>query len=85
MLDMHATERYPILKSLDSFASEKMVFLLMPWKVGLDHMLNMMFKMLTSMRLDYRHRSTVTNTPAWNLNLLEQPQHDNPRLPLLGD
>ena len=35
MLDMHATERYPILKSLDSFASEKMVFLLMPWKVGI--------------------------------------------------
>ena len=71
--------------SLDSFASEKMVFLLMPWKFGLDHMLTMMFKMLTSMRLDYFHRSTMTNTPAWNLTLLEQPQHDNLRLTLPGD
>ena len=34
------------------------MFLLMPWKLGLDLMLTMMFKMLTSMRLDYFHRST---------------------------
>ena len=43
------------------------MFLLMPWKLGLDHMLTMMFKMLTSMKLDYLHRSTMTNTLAWNL------------------
>ena len=39
----------------------------------------------TSMRLDYLHRSTMTNTLAWNLTLLEQPQHDNPKLTLPGD
>ena len=71
--------------SLDSFASEKLVFLLMPWKLGFDHMLTMMCKMPTSMRLDYLHRSTMTNTLAWNLTLFEQPQHDNPRLTLPGD
>ena len=32
-------------------------------------MMMMMFKMLTSMRLDYLHRSSVTNTLAWNLTL----------------
>ena len=57
----------------------------MPWKLGLDHMLTMMFKMPTSMRLNYLHRSTMTNTLAWNLTLLEQPQHDNPKLTLPGD
>ena len=52
-----------------------MVFLLMPWKLGLDHMLMIMFMMLTSMRLGYHPRSTMTNTLAWNLTLLEPPQH----------
>ena len=86
-LIMHATERYPprlveaILRCLSIHLRRKMVFLLMPWKLVLDHMLTMMFKMLTSMRLHYLDRSTMTNTPT----LLEQPQHDNPRLTLPGD
>ena len=58
---------------------------LQPWKLGLDNILTIMFKMPTSMRLDYLHESTMTNTLAWNLALLEQPQHDNPRLTLPGD
>ena len=62
-----------------------MVFLLMSWTLRLDHMLMMIFKMLTSMRLDYHHRSTMTNTLAWNLTLLEPPQHGKPRLTLPGD
>ena len=62
-----------------------MVFIFMLWKLAFDHMLTMMFKLLTSMRLDYLHRSTMTNTLAWNLTLLEQPQHDNPKLTLPGD
>ena len=45
----------------------------------------MMFKMLTSMRLDYLRRSNMTNTLPWNLTLSEQPQHDKPRLTLPGD
>ena len=48
-------------------------------------MMMMMFKMLTSMRLDYLHRSSVTNTLAWNLTLSEQPQHGKPRLTFPGD
>ena len=63
----------------------KMVFILMPWKLGLEHTLTMTFKLPTSMRPDYLHRSTTTNTPARNLTLLKQPQHDNPRLTLPGD
>ena len=31
------------------------------------------------------HRSIMTNTLAWNSTMLEQPQHDNPKLILLGD
>ena len=61
------------------------MFIFMLWKLGLDHMLTMMFKLLTSMRLDYLHRSTMTNTLAWSLTLLEQPQHENPKLTLSGD
>ena len=45
----------------------------------------MMFKMLTSMRLDYLHRRTMTNTLTWNLTLSEQPQHGKPGLTLAGD
>ena len=51
------------------------MFLLMPWRLELGHMLMTMFKMLTSMRVDYLHRSTMTNTLAWNLK---------PRLTLPG-
>ena len=47
-------------------------------------MLMRMFKMLTSMRLDNFHRSSMTNTLAWNLTLSEPPQHGKPRLTLLG-
>ena len=61
------------------------MFLLMPWKLGLDHMLMTMLKMLTSMRLGYLHRSTMTNTLAWNLTLSETPQHGKSRLTLPGD
>ena len=66
-LIMHATERYPprlaeaILRCL---SIGKMVFIFMPWKLGLDHMLTMTFKLPTSMRLDYLHRSTMTNALA---------------------
>ena len=63
---------------------EKMVFIFMLWKLELDHMLTMMFKLLASMRLEYHHRSAMTNTLAWNSILLEQPQHDNPILSLRG-
>ena len=64
-LIMHATERYPprvveaILRCLSIHLRQKMVFIFMLWKLGLDHMLTMMFKLLTSMRLDYLHRSTM--------------------------
>ena len=90
-LIMHATERYPprlveaILRCPSIHLRRKNGVPLDAVEVGMDHMLTMMFKMLTSMRLDYLLKSTVTNTPAWNLTLLEQPQHDNPRLTLPGD
>ena len=48
-------------------------------------MLMVMFKMMTSMGLDHRHRSTMTNTLAWNLTLSEPPQHGKTRLTWLGD
>ena len=84
-LIMHATERYPprlveaILRCLSTHLRRKTV------EVGIGPHVEMMFKMLISMRLDYLHRSTMANTLAWNLTLLEQPQHDNPRLTLHGD
>ena len=62
------TGRGHIEVPLDSPASEKMVFLLMPWKLGLDHMLMTMLRMLTSMRLDFLYRSTVTNTKQRKIN-----------------
>ena len=79
------TGRGHIEVSFDSPRVRKMVFLLMPWKLGLDHMLMMMFKMLTSMRLGCLHRSTMTNTLAWKLTLSKLPQYGKPRLTLPGD
>ena len=56
-LIMHAAERYPprvvedILRCLSIHLRRKMVFIFMLWKLGLDHMLTMMFRLLTSIRL----------------------------------
>ena len=57
-LIMHATERYPprlveaILRCLSIHLRRKNVVPLDAVEVGFDHFLTMMFKMLTSMRLD---------------------------------
>ena len=63
-LIMHATALYlprlveAFLRCLSIHLRRKMVFIFMLWKLGLDHMLTMMFKMLTSMRLDYHWPGT---------------------------
>ena len=90
-LIMHATDRYParlveaILRCLSIHLRQKNGVHLHVVEVGMGPHVDMTFKLPTSMRLDYLHRSTMTNTLAWNLTILEQPQHENPKLTLPGD
>ena len=60
----------------------------MPWKLGLEHMLTMMFKMLTSMKLDYLHffdQYTGLELDPVGAAAARQPLHGNPILTLHGD
>ena len=73
-LVMHATERYPprlaeaIVRCLSIHLRRKNGVPLDAVEVGIGPHVDLVFKMLTSMRLDYLHRSTLTNTPAWNFS-----------------
>ena len=90
-LIMHATERYPprlveaILRCLSIRLRRKNGVHLHAVEVGIgphvDH--DVQVADFNETRLLSQKYSSYTL--AWNLTLLEQPQHDNPRLTLPGD